>query len=397
MAGVKYLIDKIQFKRADAATWTTLNPTPLDGEPYFERDTYKLKVGNGVDDYTTLPYLTGAGGGGDLSAVDINTLAKLNALVLDATITDISYHTQNLAGTINTSPFTPTGDYHVATKKYVDDTVLSAGGYTDEQAQDAIGTTLLDTAEINFTYDDITPSISAVINNNSVSNSKLLNVSQNTIKGRILTGSGVVQDLTAADVRAIINVEDGATADLTAGEIKTLYESNADTNAFTDAQQTKLGFITITQGVNLDTLESNVASNNVKVSADGSVGTHSDITIGPPSASSSGTLRILADVDLDGTYTVTDWTPPTGAGGSANVKVDSTGNGLVGTQNASNKVFTVSQSVYTAGSLIVFLNGQALSSGNGLTETNPGTGSFTLGASVPAPESFNIVIAQYAY
>ncbi len=35
------------------------------------------------------------------------------------------------------------------------------GGYTDEQAQDAVGTILVDTATINFTYNDATPSIIA--------------------------------------------------------------------------------------------------------------------------------------------------------------------------------------------------------------------------------------------
>lgn len=40
--------------------------------------------------------------------------------------------------------------------------------------------------------------------------------------------------------RSRLNVEDGATADQTAGEIKTLYESNSNTNAFTDADHSKL-------------------------------------------------------------------------------------------------------------------------------------------------------------
>lgn len=36
-------------------------------------------------------------------------------------------------------------------------------------------------------------------------------------------------------------IEDGATADQTGAEIKALYEAQADTNAFTDAEKTKLG------------------------------------------------------------------------------------------------------------------------------------------------------------
>jgi len=46
---------------------------------------------------------------------------------------------------------------------------------------------------------------------------------------------------TPAQVRTYINVENGATADQTGAEIKTLYE--AEPNAFTDAQFTKLGAI----------------------------------------------------------------------------------------------------------------------------------------------------------
>ena len=39
----------------------------------------------------------------------------------------------------------------------------NAAGYTDEQAQDAVGFILQDTASIDFTYDDATPAISAQV------------------------------------------------------------------------------------------------------------------------------------------------------------------------------------------------------------------------------------------
>ena len=44
----------------------------------------------------------------------------------------------------------------------------------------------------------------------------------------------------AADGSKLDGIEAGATADQTAGEIKTAYESNADTNAYTDAEKSKL-------------------------------------------------------------------------------------------------------------------------------------------------------------
>ncbi len=49
--------------------------------------------------------------------------------------------------------------------------------------------------------------------------------------------------MSSSDKTKLDAVEAGATADQTASEIKTAYESNANTNAFTDAQQTKLAGI----------------------------------------------------------------------------------------------------------------------------------------------------------
>ena len=45
--------------------------------------------------------------------------------------------------------------------------------YTDEQAQDAVGSILVDSSEIDFTYDDTTPSITATIKSGSIDEAKL--------------------------------------------------------------------------------------------------------------------------------------------------------------------------------------------------------------------------------
>ena len=109
---------------------------------------------------------------------------------------------------------------------------------------------------------------------------------------------------TSGDQSKLNGIESGATADQTDSEIKTAYENNANTNAFTDAEktklsgiaagaevnvnadwnaisgdaqilnkpttitsaeQTKLGHISVTQAVDLDTMESNIAANNANV------------------------------------------------------------------------------------------------------------------------------------
>lgn len=47
---------KIQLRRDTAANWSTNNPTPSAGEPCFETDTGKFKIGDGVTTYNNLPY-----------------------------------------------------------------------------------------------------------------------------------------------------------------------------------------------------------------------------------------------------------------------------------------------------------------------------------------------------
>lgn len=53
-------------------------------------------------------------------------------------------------------------------------------------------------------------SITTTIANSAVSNAKLANVVSGTIKGRVTAATGVVEDLTPAQVRTLLNVADGA-------------------------------------------------------------------------------------------------------------------------------------------------------------------------------------------
>jgi len=99
-----------------------------------------------------------------------------------------------------------------------------------------------------------------------------------------------------------IGVEAGATADQTGSEIKTAYEGEADTNAFTDAEETKVGHISVTQAVNLDTMESNIATNNDKITY--------------PSAASDKLATIEESAD------VTDATNVNSAGATMNTDSD---------------------------------------------------------------------------
>ena len=93
-------------------------------------------------------------------------------------------------------------------------------------------------ADVNNAFREIMADI-ADVNDGTVAltspSAGSLNVTNNITVGGTVDGRDVATDGTKLD-----GIETGATADQTAAEIKTAYESNADTNAFTDADHTKL-------------------------------------------------------------------------------------------------------------------------------------------------------------
>lgn len=59
-------IQRIQFRRGTAAQWTASNPVLASGEPGFESDTGRFKIGTGTLAWTVLPYQQGTvDSGGD--------------------------------------------------------------------------------------------------------------------------------------------------------------------------------------------------------------------------------------------------------------------------------------------------------------------------------------------
>lgn len=53
-----------KFRRGLSSLWTSKNPTLREGEPGFESDTGKLKIGDGVKTWSQLGYLSGEGAPG---------------------------------------------------------------------------------------------------------------------------------------------------------------------------------------------------------------------------------------------------------------------------------------------------------------------------------------------
>ena len=82
------------------------------------------------------------------------------------------------------------------------------------------------------------------IANDAVTYAKIQNVSAtDRILGRDSASAGVIEEITPANLRTMINVEDGATADQSNAEIVAAVEAGSDSNTFTDADHSKLNGI----------------------------------------------------------------------------------------------------------------------------------------------------------
>jgi len=107
----------------------------------------------------------------------------------------------------------------------------------------------------------------------------------------VTDGSGglswALSSMTTADKNKLDGIESGATADQTGAEIKTLYEAEADTNAFTDALLNKLNNIASGAQVNVATnLGKSTATTSVTITSS----TWTDVTIGEATGSIAGLM-----------------------------------------------------------------------------------------------------------
>ncbi len=106
----------------------------------------------------------------------------------------------------------------------------------------------------------------------SINFDQIEGVSQDRLLGRVSSGSGQQEVLTPVQVRALINVEDGATADQTGAELKTELFAQSDTNNFDDAAQTKLTNIEenadVTDAINVVSALDGASITSVTVAAD---------------------------------------------------------------------------------------------------------------------------------
>ena len=212
--------------------------------------------------------------GSTLTATDLDTAEK-QSLFIDQELDDaikqgISIDTSTGIPTLSSQRLSnvadPVNAQDVVTKAYLersgsitstqiaDGTIVNA----DINASAAIAKSKL--ASLDIVNADVNASAAIAgskLADASITYSKIQNVSAtNRILGRDSSGAGVIEEITPANLRTMINVEDGATADQSAAEIRTLVESASDSNVFTDADHTKLNAIEasadVTDAANVD-------------------------------------------------------------------------------------------------------------------------------------------------
>lgn len=149
---------------------------------------------------------------------------------------------------------------------------------------------------------DFTTAFSLLVQQSGTGSPESLTVGTNTILGRVTGGGSEIDDLTPTQVRSLLNVEDGATADQTDAEILTAVESESGRDMSVDG--TKLDGIEASADVTDET--------NVTDALDGATLTD----VGTPAS----TDRILLqDADDSNNLKYADFSEFGGGGGGATV------------------------------------------------------------------------------
>lgn len=204
-----------------------------------------------------------------------------------------------------------------------DETDVTIPGYSDEQAQDAVGTILADSATIDFTYTDATPEITAIVKDNSVGVGKMHATQTNVFFGRDAAGAGASEEITASAARTILNVEDGATADQTAAEILAALLTVDGAGSGLDADLLDGNSSAAFQAADADLTTLSTAFTSASASGPASLALHEDTDNG----ANKITLIAPAAIASDKTVTFQDVTGTVYVSGGTDVAVADGGTG----------------------------------------------------------------------
>jgi len=261
-----------------------------------------------------------------------------------------------------------------------------------------------------------------------------ITMGNDTILGR--SGSGDVDDLSATQVRTILNVANGATANSPDATLLARANHTGTQLASTISDFAATVRATVLTGLSLATSTAVTATDSIlvaigKLQAQNTIqdtaialntakvtnATHTGDMTGATALTAqpalitgksaatvaSGDLLLIADVnDSNNLKQVTAQSIADlgGAGGNTfnDIYIDQAGGTsdtygvLAGTRNGSNTLFTVSEAVYATGTLKVWLNGQLMTQGSSedFVETTPASGTFTFAVAPAATDEITV-------
>ena len=167
-------------------------------------------------------------------------------VMTDEDKTNLDANTAKTTNATHTGEVTGSGALTIADNAVVTDRIADDAVTADKLANSINTEIAANTAKVtNATHTgDVTGSGALTIADDAVTYAKMQNVSAtDRVLGRDSSGAGIVEEITPANLRTMINVEDGATADQSNAEIRAAVEAATDSNVFTDADHTKLNGI----------------------------------------------------------------------------------------------------------------------------------------------------------
>jgi hypothetical protein len=123
------MANDIKLRRGTAAEWTASNELLSLGEPGFEKDTRKLKIGDGINGWNNLPYFeagvsgsfpTIANGGDNRVLTSTGSSTGVNAesnLTFDGSLLSVSGDLVVNSGTLNSITFNDIGDPNLSARQ----------------------------------------------------------------------------------------------------------------------------------------------------------------------------------------------------------------------------------------------------------------------------------------
>lgn len=150
----------IKLRRGTAAEWVSSEPQPGGeilklGEPGYEKDTRKLKIGNGIDGWNDLDYING---GASIDIEDIQDIVGSGFLV-GGTGINISYNDESDSLTISTSGVSFSGHNH--TSSNISDFNSSVSGLLP--VKDIVGGSGINVSSLSGTYTVAVTGVSELI------------------------------------------------------------------------------------------------------------------------------------------------------------------------------------------------------------------------------------------